>query len=115
MSVRSHLLAWQWRIYPGNHRHRANLLIHIVAVPLFWLGLACAIAVIAGASLWYLAVSAGLVVAAFLLQGAGHKREIQKPEPFLGADDLVSRFVVEQLITFPRFVLSGNWLRNLRA
>jgi hypothetical protein len=54
-------------------------------------------------------------VAAFLLQGAGHKREIQKPEPFLGADDLVSRFVVEQLITFPRFVLSGNWLRNLRA
>jgi len=115
MAIRAQLLAWQWRIYPGNHRHRANLLIHILAVPLFWGGLACLIAAIVGASPWYLVAAAVLIVVAFLLQGVGHKREIQKPEPFLGPDDFVSRFVVEQLITFPRFVLSGNWLRNLRT
>ena len=27
---------------------------------------------------------------------------------------IVSRFVVEQWITFPRFVLSGAWAQNLR-
>jgi hypothetical protein len=27
----------------------------------------------------------------------------------------VSRLLVEQRVTFPRFVLSGGWGRNLRA
>jgi hypothetical protein len=35
--------------------------------------------------------------------------------PFDGAADFVSRFVVEQWVTFPRFVLSGGWRRNLKA
>ena len=34
----SELLDWQWSHYPENHRNRTNLLIHIVAVPLFWVG-----------------------------------------------------------------------------
>lgn len=32
------LLRWQWDGYPRVHRSRANLLIHIVVVPLFVLG-----------------------------------------------------------------------------
>lgn len=32
------LLRWQWDGYPRYHRSRANLLVHIVAVPLFVLG-----------------------------------------------------------------------------
>jgi hypothetical protein len=115
MLIRPQLLAWQWRIYPGTHRQRTNLLIHIVTAPLFWLGLIALIAVIAGASPWYLLATIVFVPAAIVLQGAGHKREVQAPAPFLGAGDFVSRFAVEQLVTFPRFVLSGNWLRNLRA
>jgi hypothetical protein len=35
--------------------------------------------------------------------------------PFDGAGDVVSRLLVEQWVTFPRFVLSGGWGRNLRA
>ena len=50
---------------------------------------------------------------AFLLQGAGHKREAEAPVPFDGPLDFVGRVLVEQFITFPRFVLSGLWLRNL--
>ena len=114
MSVRPHLLAWQWRIYSGNHRHRVNLLIHIVAVPLFWLGIVAFIGAIAGFGVRLVLIGAVLASASLLLQNFGHKQEIQKPEPFLGFDDFISRFVVEQLITFPRFVLSGDWLRNLR-
>jgi hypothetical protein len=33
--------------------------------------------------------------------------------PFDGAGDFVTRFVAEQWITFPPFVLSGAWRANL--
>jgi predicted membrane metal-binding protein len=29
------LPAWQWRAYPGNHQHPTNLVLHLIAVPLF--------------------------------------------------------------------------------
>ena len=41
------------------------------------------------------------------------RRERETPVPFDGAVDFVSRFVAEQWVTFPRFVLSGGWYRNL--
>ena len=34
----SELLRWQWGGYAKYHQSRANLLIHIVAVPLFLIG-----------------------------------------------------------------------------
>jgi hypothetical protein len=33
--VRAHLLQWQWSDYAAKHRDRANLWLHVVAVPLF--------------------------------------------------------------------------------
>ena len=32
------LLAWQWALYAENHRSRGNLLVHILAVPMFECG-----------------------------------------------------------------------------
>ncbi|MGV8390921.1 Mpo1-like protein, partial [Pseudomonas aeruginosa] len=29
------LLAWQWRVYAANHRNPTNLVLHLIAVPLF--------------------------------------------------------------------------------
>ncbi|SEE40731.1 hypothetical protein SAMN04490188_3720 [Pseudomonas kilonensis] len=29
------LPAWQWRTYPDNHRRPTNLVLHLIAVPLF--------------------------------------------------------------------------------
>jgi hypothetical protein len=49
------------------------------------------------------------MVVAVGLQGRGHRREQKQPEPFIGPLDFVSRLLVEQLVTFPRFVLSGRW------
>ena len=54
------------------------------------------------------------MLVALVLQGRGHRREAKAPTPFDGAADFVSRFVVEQWVTFPRFVRSGAWHANLQ-
>ena len=108
------LAEWQWRDYPQYHQTRTNLLVHIVAVPLFLLGnvLAFAGAVVLA---WPLAV-AGLLLSAvaYAVQGLGHKGEPIPPVPFRGPADVVGRMFIEQWVTFPRFVLSGEWAENLR-
>lgn len=113
--MRPHLLRWQHEGYPEFHRDRTNLLIHIVAVPGFLL---CFAALILGALTlrWVQAAAAlfGLTVS-FLLQGVGHKRERTPSIPFADPGDAVTRIFAEQLITFPRFVLSGGFLIALKA
>jgi hypothetical protein len=113
--MRQRLLAWQWSDYTAKHRDRGNLLLHAVAVPLFLLStimLVTAIATREGVAAVVAVAGMGVSV---LLQGRGHARERETPTPFDGAGDFVTRFFVEQWVTFPRFVLSGGWLRNFRA
>lgn len=100
------LARWQWAGYPQYHQSRVNLAVHLVAVPLFWLGLG----LILGAAWWasWLAFGAGLVLlpASIALQGFGHKFEPIPAVPFSSPSDAVSRLLLEQLLSFPRFVLS---------
>ena len=108
-------LAAQLSDYPRVHTDRANLLIHIVAVPVFdvsWLAFAGAVA--ARSPLAALA-SVAVAAAAFAAEGRGHAIEPERPIPFAGPLDVVTRIFAEQFITFPRFVLSGGWLRAYRA
>lgn len=112
--MRERLLEWQWSDYAAKHRSRANLVIHILAVPLFQAGtvlLVYGAVALSGAA-------AGLAVlcmaASLVLEGRGHRLEPETPAPFAGAGDFVARYVAEQWITFPRFVLSGAWYRALR-
>lgn len=108
------LLRRQWEGYSRNHRSRANLLIHIVAVPGFLLGNLMLLGALLEGSRG-LAVAAFLVTAtAFGAQGYGHGREAVPPEPFAGPLNAVARIFLEQWVTFPRFVLSGAWLVALR-
>jgi len=113
--IREHLLEWQWSDYAAKHRNRLNLLLHIVTVPLFQIGtllLLCAFFTFSGAT----AVAGGIcMVGALAAQGRGHKLEPETSAPFDGAADFLSRFCAEQWVTFPRFVLSGGWSRNLSA
>jgi len=108
------LLQWQWEGYPKYHQSRPNLLIHIVAVPLFLLGTIALIGAIAQLSLLLLAVAIGCILVAVALQGRGHRLEPVPPEPFSGPLNFLSRLFFEQWVTFPRFVLSGGWLAALR-
>ncbi len=108
------LLRWQWKGYAKYHQARPNLLIHIVAVPLFLVGTVALVGAIAQLSLVLLAVAVGCVLVAVALQGRGHRLEPVPPEPFTGPLNFVSRLFFEQWVTFPRFVFSGGWLAALR-
>ena len=108
------MLAWQWEGYARYHQSRANLLMHIVLVPLFVAG---SIALLVGVIRldWIeAAVGAGCMFVSIGLQGRGHKNEPTPPVPFSGAGNALSRIFLEQWITFPRFVFAGGWWRALR-
>lgn len=108
------LLRWQWDGYALYHRLRVNLLIHIVAVPLFLVGnVGVVIALFQRSSLTAVASIAATVVA-IALQGRGHKQEQVPSEPFTGPGNAISRIFLEQWVTSPRFVLSGGWVHALR-
>jgi hypothetical protein len=113
--VRPRLLEWQWSDYSQKHQDRTNLLLHIFAVPLFEIAVIVLIAGLATASGPALGLAVVGMVVAVVIQGRGHRREREAPTPFAGPIDFVSRFFAEQWITFPRFVLSGGWVRNLSA
>jgi uncharacterized membrane protein YGL010W len=107
------LLAWQWDTYERNHRDRLNLCVHFLAVPMFIAAVAASLVHLLRAEWLGAGVSLGVLVLAFLLQGFGHRREALAPVPFDGPADFLGRVFAEQFITFPRFVLSGGWMRNL--
>jgi uncharacterized membrane protein YGL010W len=109
----SELLVWQWSDYPAKHRHRLNLVIHIVAVPLFMLG--CAVVAFGLLQVAPVKIVSGLVamIVSVGLQGVGHRFEPERAAPFDGFSDFVKRFFLEQWVTFPRFVLSGRFFQNL--
>src|ERR1700680_4204568 len=101
-------LADQLNAYPRVHTARANLLIHIVAVPVFDLAVVGAVASLATRS-WVAAAGGAVVaVAAFAAEGRGHALEPEAPIPFAGPRNALGRIFGEQFITFPRFVLSGG-------
>jgi hypothetical protein len=108
------LWRWQWDGYPKYHQSRANLLIHIGAVPLFLIGTMVLVGAVATLSLLFLGVAIGCILVAVALQGRGHRLEPVPPEPFSSPLNFVARLFLEQWVTFPRFVFSGGWLAALR-
>jgi hypothetical protein len=113
MSLRA-LLDRQWKDYPTSHGSRLNLLLHIVVVPLFVAAnVGLIVGMLAGSWRWML-VSLLTMVVSFGLQGLGHRTEPVRPLPFRGIGEAVARILLEQWITFPRFVMSGGWLRAMQ-
>lgn len=110
----SSLLRVQWESYARYHQSRSNLLLHIAFVPLFLAGnLAFLVAIFERRLL--LALGAGILTGvALAIQGRGHREEPVQPQAFTSPFNAVSRIFLEQWVTFPRFVLSGAWMRALR-
>ncbi len=108
------LPAWQWRSYPHNHRNPTNLVLHLIAVPLFIVGFLLLVSGVFGLSFTNVAIGVVGLIAALGLQRHGHSLEAQAAEPFSDRKDAVQRLLVEQFVTFPRFVLSGAWWRAWR-
>lgn len=107
------LIAWQWATYDRNHRDRLNLVLHFVAVPAFIAGVLSGLRLVTLGLFVPAAVMFGVAALAFFVQGIGHKREAEAPIPFAGPLDFIGRIVIEQFVTFPRFVFTGGWARNL--
>ena len=76
MSFRQ-LVAWAWRETPPVHKSGTNLLIHLIAVPLFVAG---HVLLIVGAILswWLVAIALASVLGSLILQGVGHSLEQQQ-------------------------------------
>ena len=103
------LLSWQWAGYPDTHRSRANLLLHLGTIPLFWAGTVLLVVGLLRLSWTVVMVAVACLVVPVLAQGFGHKQlEAQAPAPFTSPWDFIARLVLEQWITFPRYVLSGG-------
>lgn len=101
--------------YPRFHKNRTNLLLHIVVVPIFVLGVVYAVVAAIQGRWLAAALSLALPVVSLAIQGVGHKKEPNPPLPFEGPGEFVTRIFTEQFYRFPKFVLSGEWLRALRA
>lgn len=101
----SSLLRTQWADYPHTHADRLNFLVHLLTVPVFMAGTT---AIFWGFCVSSMALSvAGLaaMIAALAAQAWGHRRESTAPAPFTGPGNAFARLVLEQWVTFPRYVL----------
>jgi len=86
----SDTLKWQWEGYNKYHKSRINLNVFL---------LICSII---------------LMLVSIVMQGIGHKKEEIPTIPFTGVKNAVVRILLEQLYTFPKFVISGKWFFALR-
>ena len=111
---RPNLPAWQWRQYPHNHSNPTNLVLHLIAVPLFIVAFLLIVSGVFALSAASVAIGVIGLLAALGLQRHGHSLEQQVSEPFSDRADAVQRLLTEQFLTFPRFVLSGAWWRAWR-
>jgi hypothetical protein len=108
------LLAWQFRHYPEFHGRRANLVIHVLTVPLFQWGTLLALFGWTWSLLTGL-LGLGAMVVAVAAQGRGHALEQNPPVPFASRGEAVARIFLEQWVNFPRFVVTGGFTRAWRG
>lgn len=98
--------------YSRFHRNRTNLLIHMVAVPVFMLANVSLLVGLVQFETTRIVVSAGFIALSLGLQKLGHSMEATLPETFAGAGDFLKRIYSEQFFRFWAFVVDGAWLRN---
>jgi hypothetical protein len=108
------LLAWAWRETSPVHKNSTNLLIHIIAVPLFVFG---HVLLVAGIFInpWLLVGAFVSIVVCLVAQKIGHSREQTQVAAFAGTVDLLRRVYAEQFCNFWRFLFSGQWYASFKA
>ena len=109
------LLAWQWSLYPRAHTTHPNLAVHALTAPLFVAGTVALLASPWVRSLGLALGGAAAMVAVMLVQMRSHLTEPAAPATFRGPLDVIQRFLAEQWITFPRYILSGEFVRAWRG
>jgi hypothetical protein len=101
-----------WPEYCRVHSRRANLLIHLFAVPLFVAAVASLIGFILRGDLVSAVIALAFAFLAMAAQGRGHKTETTPPRPFRGPANFLRRWFTEQFVIFPLFFFTGRWWRQ---
>ncbi|MCR8924413.1 DUF962 domain-containing protein [Dasania sp. GY-MA-18] len=112
MNIRE-IIKWQWSGYAKYHQSPINLWLHIIFVPLFIGAVLSFIAALLNLDIFGVLISVLLMITAIGIQGVGHCKETNPAEPFTSLRNAIFRIFIEQLYTFPKFVLSGQWLKTL--
>jgi hypothetical protein len=60
-------------------------------------------------------VTVTVMAISMALLGEGHKKENNPAIPFASPMNAITRIFLAQWIAFPGFVISGGWLRSVRA
>jgi hypothetical protein len=111
----------QWHGYAERHRKPAHLVLKVLAVALFWVAsfeiLGALLLLLMGVPLAFrmLFWAAVLIAISLGLQAVGRSLEGGGTPATGNAADFIKGTLIEQFVTFPRFVVSGAWLRNLRG
>ncbi len=104
-----------WSDYERVHANRRNLLIHLLAVPLFDIAFPVALISVARGEWIPAAVSVLAAIGSMALQALGHSKEANEAKPFNGPLNFLQRWLAEQYFKFPVFVITGRWWRQYIA
>lgn len=108
------ILEWQWEGYTRYHRSHFNLWVHIVTVPVFIASFMIFFFALITRDIQTVILSPLTMSIAFGLQGVGHSKEPTPASPFTSISNAIIRILLEQFITFPKFVFSGKWFDALK-
>lgn len=103
----------QWEGYPPSHTRLANVLLHVVGVPVFLLGNCVLVVSLASLNLRWAGLGLLGMLGGFALQIVGHGIEPRRPPAFASPSDAIARIFVEQWLTFPRYLLSRVLSRRI--
>jgi len=107
------IITWQWQGYTKYHKSKMNLWLHVIFVPVFVFGFLLLVIGLINLNVLNVIISILLMVLSIGVQGLGHSKESIPAEPFTGPKNAITRILLEQLYTFPKFVLSGKWYKTL--
>ena len=114
MKVTKNLLTTQYSEYHQRHTTRLNLFIHILTVPVFCAGLLTLIFGAINLDAIRSMLGAGAMLFVVAAQGFGHAKEPGEKATFLSPLDFLVRFIVENTVTFWRFLFAGGWKKAWR-
>lgn len=108
MSISS-ILQTQWADYSRIHANRANFLVHLMTAPIFMGGTVAFFWGFCALSLTLSVAGLFAMIVAIAAQGWSHKKERNAPAPFTSRANAFARIILEQWITFPRYVAYRLW------
>ena len=112
MNLRFYIKDEEMKFYQRLHQNKANLLIHIVGVPVFIIGNISLLIAIVNLNILSIVLSFLAIITSLGAQDRGHKFEKVAFEPFKNLLDFFKTIYLDQFIVFPIFFFSKYFREN---